>query len=164
MRTILVVFTLVACVTTAGAQEARMVQCESPRGKRVDYGNLQALDGKMLRHFVDGPEWSDDGYGGVRPVVMIEDNTMFISWANAVPENLRGLVDDGRHVKRIAITGHDEVSVWGTTMAANTAAIWRYYLNYDVLYLLESSIGLHLQDPLTAPSMAAIYISRCEPM
>jgi hypothetical protein len=130
MRTILAAVALVACTTIAGAQEARMFRCESPQGKRVDYGNLEALDAAMLQRFEDGPEWSDDAYGGVRLVVVIDRGTMLISWANAVPENIRGLVDDGRHVKRVAITDSDEISVWGTTTAANTAAIWRYYLNH----------------------------------
>lgn len=164
MRSVLVVAALVVSTTTGTAYAARMFQCESPQGKRVDYGNLETLDGTMLRSFEDGPEWSDDSYSGVRPVVVIDRGTMFVSWANAVPENLRGLIDDGRHVNRIPIAGRDETSVWGMTTAASTAAIWRYYLNYNLLYLLESSIGIHLQDPMTAPSMAAIYISRCEPL
>ena len=164
MRLFLATAVFFTCTTASGAEEARIFRCDSPQGKRVDNGNLEALDGTKLQRFEDGPEWSDDGYSGVRPVVVVDGDTMLISWANAVPKDLRGLVNDGRHVKRVPIAGRDAISVWGMTTKSNTAAIWRYYLNYNVLFLLESSITLNLQDPLAAPSMAALYISRCELM
>ncbi len=164
MRLVLAAAVFFTCATAWSAEEARMFQCELPHGKRVDYGNLEALDGTKLQRFEDGPEWSDDGYSGIRPVVVVDRDTMLISWANAVPKDLRGLVNDGRHVNRIPIAGRDAISVWGMTTKSNTATIWRYYLNYNIFYLMELSIGVALQDPLTAPSMAAIYISRCEPM
>jgi hypothetical protein len=163
MRTILTAAALVAYTIAASAHEARMYQCASPQGKRVQYGGLKAFDGTILQRFQDGPKWSDDAYGD-RPVVVIDQSTMLVSWPNYVPEILHDLVDNGRHVERVPITGRDEVSVWDTTTTARTVAIWRYYLNYNVLYLIKSKIVLFVEDLRTAPSMAAIYISPCEPM
>jgi hypothetical protein len=101
-------------VGPAGA-ETMMFQCGEPKGKRVDYGDLFDLEGKHLQKFSDGPQWSEDGFAGVRPVVVIEGGTMLISWSNAAPPNLRGQIDPGKRVYRIPITGNDDISVWGTS-------------------------------------------------
>lgn len=133
---------------------------------RAEHGDLRALDGSdgWARRTEDGVEWSEDGYSGVRPQVAIGGGVMLVSWANAVPESIRGMVDDGRHVERFPIAGSDDTSVWGAMEKLSTVEVWRFYLNSNTLHLLQSSIGLHLQDPLTVPSQAAIYIAHCTPI
>jgi hypothetical protein len=95
--------------------------------------------------------------------VVIDGSTMLISWGNAVPPNLTGRVDSGQRVYRVPITGRDDISVWGTSASLRTADLWRFYYSYRTLYLLTTSVGVALQNPRTAPPMAAIFISKCEP-
>jgi len=137
--------------------------CDEPSGKRVEVGDVRALDGRSLQRAADGPQWTDDGYRNVRPSVVIDSDTMKVTWGNALPDELIGVVKPQSHVINVPITGRDSISVYGTITNEMTVEIFRYYLNYDVLYRVMTSVGLSLQPLASQPAMSAIYVARCRP-
>ena len=98
------------------------------------------LEGRHLQKFSDGPQWDDDGFAGIRPLVVIDGSMMLISWGNAVPPNLTGRVDTGQRVYRVPITGRDDISVWGTSASLRTADLWRFYYSYRTLIVIGRCI------------------------
>lgn len=163
MRTRLMLCATIFGTTLAITSSASQFTCDEPRGMRAEHGDLFALDGTQLRSAKDGVKWSEDRYSGLFPEVLIRSEEMVISWANAVPPSIRGLVDNGKQTYHIPILGRDKISVWGVRAESEIAEIRRFYGNNGTLYLLQSTIVLHLQDPLTAPSQAGIYIAHCVP-
>lgn len=164
MRGIGLAAVLMILPAAEAAAQGALYQCDTPTGKRVDYGDVLRLGGGHVQKFSDGPQWSDDGFNGVRPVVQLDGNTMRITWGDAVPPSLTGKVPQGTRVYEVQIQGRDLQSVWGVTARSTTVDIWRFYTNYRTLQLVTSSVALSLQDPITAPSMAAIFISNCRAM
>lgn len=162
MKATIALCVVVLGITVATATSANQFTCDEPRGMRAEHGDFFSLDGSRFQRAEDGVKWSEDGFSGVFPNVLIRAKGMVISWANAVPQSIRGLVDNGEKVYRIPIIGRDEISVWGVRAQSSTAEIWRFYENNQTLYMLQSTIALHLQDPLTAPSQAAIFVAHCK--
>jgi len=149
-------------VSTATA--AQQFLCDPPKGKRVDFGDIFDLGGKKLNSAEEGARWDDDGFSNMRPLVVIDENLMRVAWGNAVPNDLVGKVDPSIRFINIPITHRDDISVSGTIAGGRTVDIFRYYFNYNTLFRLMSSVALVLQPPESAPAMAAIYVSQCQPI
>jgi len=52
---------------------------------------------------------------------------MLISWADALPADLKGVVEPRPWLHSVPITGRDNISVWGTSTERSTVDIWRFF-------------------------------------
>jgi hypothetical protein len=159
------VFAAFACLAlgfsaSATAQQPRAFRCDAPQGKVVNYGDWPRSDGTFLQRFADGPKWSDDGFNGISPIVVVSGDQMAITWGNYVPSLLDRKVDDRPRIFHVPIQGRDHVSVYGTVIMPSVVHVFRFYFNQLTLYRLTSSVYLMKE----APSEAAIYIARCRPI
>jgi hypothetical protein len=72
---------LIAALHNSGAEAADIVlKCDSPQGRRVNYGTVVDLNGKAIVSVQDGIRWSDgDSYPEMFPVFV---------WKEAAPDKL----------------------------------------------------------------------------
>lgn len=144
------------------SQAANIFACEEPKGMRVDWGDVYNLDEDKIQSLENGPQWNEDGFSNITPVIIIEDNRLLLNWGNTRPDDLKHLLPEDNKFKIIPISGQTMDTVWGILQKNATVEIIRYYRDNNLLFRLTSSIGFSGKTGVGLPANASIMISKCK--
>lgn len=123
--------------------------CDTPRGKRVDLGP----SGKG-----SDAQWIDDDLDSVRPSVVIDGETLMVTWGKSVAAEGKG---DAKLTTYVFAAAHrSAASIFATRVDDTTAEIFRFYFASRSLYKLTSRLGGASPDTKAVPFVAT-YLTAC---
>mgnify|MGYP001102787119 CR=1 FL=1 len=96
---LLILYGLISIFSFSGKSFAEdfilMATCESPKGPRIDYGDIFDLQGQKIQSTDQGFIIGEDGYSNMKPSFFInseEPNILYSIWGNAVPDDLKNIL------------------------------------------------------------------------
>ncbi|UGY21997.1 hypothetical protein HU675_0028800 [Bradyrhizobium septentrionale] len=139
---------LFVATASAAIAEPSKFTCDTPHGKRVELGP----SGKG-----SDVQWIDDDLDAVRPAVVIDGQTLSVTWGTSVAM-------EGKGAKLttyvFAAAQRTAASIFATRVDESTAEIFRFYFASKSLYRLTSRLGGPSSDP-KAPPFVATYLATC---
>lgn len=140
---------LFLAATSAAMAEPSRFTCDTPRGKRVEFGP----SGKG-----SDAQWIDDDLDSVRPSVVIDGETLTVTWGTSVAAEGKGAAKLTTYV--FAAAHRTAASIFATRVDDTTAEIFRFYYASKSLYKLTSRLGGRSPDAKAAPFVAT-YLATC---
>lgn len=139
---------LLASIPAAMANPTRFA-CDPPQGKRVELSPSNRSG---------DAQWIDDNLDTVRPAVVIDGQTLSVTWGTSVAQ-------EGAGAKLttyvFAAARRDASSILATRVDDTTAEIFRFYFGSKVLYKLTTRSGGASLDGKVAPPFIATHFAIC---